>query len=240
MVPAGKRLRNRHSHKIRRPRVMRIVQQPTRSIRRPRRPIRFTSIMPHIVRAEALKARRVRVPQRARQQPHHCIDDHRRRKLAARKNIIPNRNLAVAQQLIHSLIHSFIPPADDDYSLYRRQLLGHGLSKRLPLRRQKNHGLLLPLPLGLRRNLQRLHRVINWLYFQNHPLAPAEGSVIYRSMAVVSEAPQVVHSNIDQSSRAGALQYSVVERTRKEVRKDRNDVEAHGWLLPCSGLMITL
>ena len=128
-----------------------------------------------ILRPKALKPRRVRIPQRPRQQPHHSIHDHRRRQLAAREHIVPNRNLAVAKQLIHPLIHALIPPAEDDHPLHRRQLLRHRLRKRPPLRRQQNHRLLLRIALSLRRNLQRSTASKIGSAFSTMPSPPPNG-----------------------------------------------------------------
>jgi hypothetical protein len=55
MVPPGKGLRNRHPHKIRWSSVVRIVQQATCSIRRPRRSFRLFGYFRGILSAKALK-----------------------------------------------------------------------------------------------------------------------------------------------------------------------------------------
>ena len=125
MISPGQRLRNRHPHKLRRPCVVRIVQQPSCSISRSRHTVGSISILYPILRAEALEPRRVRIPQRSRKQSNDSIDNHRRSQLAPGENIVSDRNLAVAQQLIHPLIHALIPSTEEHHPLGRGKLLSH-------------------------------------------------------------------------------------------------------------------
>ena len=55
------------------------------------------------------------VAERARQKSDDGVQDHRRAKLAAREDVVADRELQVAEVVGHPLIDALITPADKDY-----------------------------------------------------------------------------------------------------------------------------
>src|SRR5947199_49907 len=62
---------------------------------------------------------------------------------------------------------------------------------------------------------------------QDHALAAAERAVIHAAVFVFRERPQVVDFNFRQTHLAGPAGDAVLQRSAKEVRKDRDDVGLH-------------
>ena len=52
------------------------------------------------------------MPQCSWKKSHNGIDNHRRPQLSSRKDIVPNRDLAIAQKLIDTFVDALIPSAD--------------------------------------------------------------------------------------------------------------------------------
>jgi len=227
MVSASQCIGNGNPAKLRRPRVVRIIKQSARSISAARWSVRRRRLFRHILRTEAFKPGRVRIPQRPRQQPNYGIHDHRRSQFSTRQNIIANRDLAVAEYLVHPLVHAFIASADNDDPFRRSKLLRYSLRKRAPLCGQQNDGFFLPLSFRFRRNPQRSYGIVDRLRLQHHTFAPAKRSIVDSAVAIMGKAAKVMRGHFDQSCCASAFENPVVQGTIEEARKDRNNIEAH-------------
>ena len=73
----------------------------------------------------------------------------------------------------------------------------------------------------------RFHRREQRFRLQHHSFAAAEGTIIHRFVAIVSELSQVVHVDIDQARFACAANNSIVQGPGEEFRENRNDIELH-------------
>src|SRR5204863_2613354 len=62
---------------------------------------------------------------------------------------------------------------------------------------------------------------------ENHSFAAAERPVVNRAMAIRSEIPQVMDSNIHESFFASPANDTEIERALEELGEDRNDIESH-------------
>ncbi len=131
MVAASQYFRNRHSAKFRWTRVMRIIQQSARSARAVRP---FDSGF--LCCTKTFLPSRSFIPQRAGDEPGHCVYDHRSTQFTAAQHVIADGNLAVGQPFRYALIHAFIPAADQNHAFHPGQLLRHTLREQLSLRRK--------------------------------------------------------------------------------------------------------
>src|SRR5271170_4525028 len=138
MIAACEHFRNFQPAKLRRARVVRIVEQAARTMCRTWRSLRVADEM-LVAMTKALKGARVLVAQYSWQQPHRGVDDHSSAKLAARKNIVADGKLAVADEFVNPLIHTLIAPADQDEMIQRRQRASRRLRELGALRRKQHH-----------------------------------------------------------------------------------------------------
>src|SRR5581483_9825130 len=93
MVTGKQNLGHFQTFEVRRPRVMRIVEQTLR---------------------ERLRSRRRLAPQSPGNQSHNRINHHERRGLSTRQNIIADRNFVSNERLRHSLIDAFVTAANQN------------------------------------------------------------------------------------------------------------------------------
>ena len=229
MVPTRKYLRNKGPAKLRRPRVVRIIQQPTRPMRRPRNPISGHPVRQIIPHAKALIPRRIRMPQHPRQQPYHRIQNHRRSQLPTRKHIVANREFLIRQQPRSPAHLPSYRPQDQHHLLQSRQPMRRRLRKPLALRRQQNHQLPRNIPLRLLFNPKRLHTLEDRPCFQHHTLATAKRTIINRPMPITRKRPQIMRSNLNRTRcNRTALGDAMVELDQhKKLGKIVTNIEAH-------------
>ena len=123
-----------------------------------------------------------------------------------------------------SLVDPFVAATDQNDLICFREPQRFGLIERPACGAEHDHfnsgGAVLSLP-------NRLDRVENRLGFENHSFAAAERPVVDRAMAIRSEIPQVVDSNIDESFFASPANDSEIERALEELGEDRDDIESH-------------
>src|SRR5437899_87020 len=135
MVAVNQNLRHRHPTKLRWTRVVRIVQQSAGATGRIRH-VSFTAT--HMLRERFLPGRRL-IPDSSRQQARDSFDNHRRSQLTAAQHVVADGKLAVGEKLRDALIDPFIPSADQDDSIQRRQFRRNLLREPLPLCRKHNY-----------------------------------------------------------------------------------------------------
>ncbi len=97
------------------------------------------------------------------------------------------------------------------------------LIKELALRRGQHHH---RAP-RVGRHLQRFDRRDERLRLEHHPGAPAERPVVDDVVSIARPRPQVVNADLDDARLGRSPHDAVVERPRKEIGKDRYDVESH-------------
>src|SRR5262249_58071984 len=74
---------------------------------------------------------------------------------------------------------------------------------------------------------QRLDSLEKWLGFHHHSLAAAKWTVIHTAMTVMREVAQVMNLHFDEPRFARAPQDPVLERPRKKLGKNRDEIKAH-------------
>src|SRR4051794_33582700 len=131
--------------------------------------------------------------------------------------------------LRHPLIHALVAPAKQDYSFHLRQLMRDCLVKHAALWRQNDDCLfrLAAHALIATGNSQRCNAVCDGFGLEYHALAAAERTVIDGAMAVMRERPQVVDPYVNEPSFARLAHNAVIQRSTKEVRKNRYDLKLH-------------
>ncbi len=165
------------------------------------------------------------VSQRAGEQPRDRVNDDCRSQFAAAQYVIADRNLLIGEVLGHALVHAFVAPTDQDNAIETGEFLRHILAEQAALRRQQHNCLIGAL--GAWRHVQRFHHFEQRLRFEHHALATAEWPIVHRAMPVAGVHAHVVDADIDQPSFSCAPHNPVVQRPAKEVRENRNNVEAH-------------
>src|SRR5262249_9477070 len=129
------------------------------------------------------------------------------------------------QMLGHSLVHTFVPAADEQQFRGRPQTVGHRLVEKAALGREQHH-----FPrLGAFRP-DRFHRAEHRLGLEHHAFAAAARPIVHRLMAVAGPIAQIVKADVEQPGVFGALHHAEVEGAGKEFRENGEDVEDHGRL----------
>ena len=121
VIAGQQNFRHAHSLKLRRPRVMRIIQQTIR---------------------EGLSRRRRFAAKRSRQQANGRIDDYQRGRLASRQNIVANRNFVGHQRFRDALVNAFVTAANQNELFAQWQIRPPAIAlKRATLRRKQDDAL---------------------------------------------------------------------------------------------------
>src|ERR1043166_6185825 len=123
------------------------------------------------------------------------------------------------------LVDPFVAATDQDHLICFREPQRFGLVERPACGAENNDfnnsgGAVLSLS-------NCLDRLENRFRFENHSFAAAERPVVDRAMAIGSEIPQVVDSNIDESFFASSANDSEIEGALEELGEDRDDIESH-------------
>src|SRR5260370_22098423 len=131
--------------------------------------------------------------------------------------------------LAYAFIHALVPAADQYQSIKSRQLPCHTLRKQDPARGKQYDGFGRAsrdphLP-GTHR--QRLSAFKNRLRLKQHALTAAERPVIHRAVPVVSERPQSMHPDVNNSRFSRPPHNAMLQRPAKKVRENRDDLELH-------------
>jgi hypothetical protein len=63
---------------------------------------------------------------------------------------------------------------------------------------------------------------------EDHAFAAAEGTIINGAMAILGEFAEILDVNLDETRFSGAAEDAVVQRANEELRKNRDEIEAHG------------
>ncbi len=125
-----------------------------------------------------------------------------------------------------ALVDALVAAADEQQTLVARKLGDERAVEPPPLRREQHHR-----RLCLDERLHRLDGGEQRLRLHHHPRAAAERVVIDRPMPVSRPVAQVVQHDLDQPRVARAPHDRLVERPREHAGKQRQDVEAHRFIL---------
>ena len=165
----------------------------------------------------------VRIAQRARQLPHHAIDQDHRRQLAAREHVVADADLVIHVALDQPLVHPFVATGDQDEPAMRRERHHLAMIQHLALRRQIDHpGILsaaasLPLPGGLDRSFERRG--------EHHHAGPAaKRPIVHGPVRIGREVPRVPRHQVPQPLIAGAARDAEGGHRFEHLRKDADYV----------------
>src|SRR3954468_1631676 len=201
-MPREQHRRNREPAKLRGARVLREVQQP--------------------VTRKRITADRRLVSHDPGDQPRDRVDDHQRRQLAARHDVIADRDRLGRQMLADPFVDPFVPAAQDHQVIQRAQPLRDVVRQSLAVGRGQDHrrwrAPLLANPVDRRKQRFGL---------QHHPRPAAKRHVVDDPVPIGREIPQVVHAQIDQPSRDRPSDDALGQRRLHHLRKDGDDVDLH-------------
>src|SRR6266849_6532561 len=172
-----------------------------------------------------IRRRRLMIPQRSREQPHHRVHHAQRRRLATRQHEVPDRQLLRPQPVRHSLIHVLVVAAQQGQLLTHREPHGVAVCERPAARRQQHGGPPPPRP-------QVLHRLEKRLRFEHHPRAAAVGGVVHRLVPVVRVLAQLHHVVTHQPLLRGPPRNADPQRPFEHLRKECHDVNRQHRPLP--------
>src|SRR6266705_3136575 len=165
VVPREQHRRRRFPLVHFRPRVLRGLQQPAH---------------------ERVLLGREPVPERAGQLPYHRVDQHHRRELAARENVVADRQLLVHRATDQALVHAFVTPAQQYQPFFPGERRHLGVIEHRALRRKIDYS-----RATLRRGLRRGDRLFQRLGEHHHAGPASVRPVIDRAVVVRREIPWI-------------------------------------------------
>src|ERR1700693_3274581 len=135
MIARREHFWNYHPAKVRRTRVVRVIQQSTRGARRvgPIRCMRLQKV------GKRFLLRRSLIADRTRNQSRDAIHNHRRAEFASTQHVVADGQLAVGQVLTYAFVDSFITATNQNDSLEAGKFAGYALVESLALRREQNY-----------------------------------------------------------------------------------------------------
>lgn len=202
MIPAEQHLGNFPPAKLRRPRVMRILQQ---------------------LAGKGFILRRLRITQHARQQAHHRIRHHQRGQRPVGQHIVTNGNLLIDQMVRHPLIHPLVVAGNKNQMPLRRQPPRRCLVEACSRGGHQHHPRI--------RTTQRLQRQAHRFDLQHHPRAATVRWLIRHPMFPRRPIPQVAHTDLRRALLPRNTQHAFAENSVAHRRKQSQDVDFHASLV---------
>ena len=200
VVTGPQHLGHRPSPELRRPGVLRVLEQPV---------------------GEGLLHRGCVVAHDPGQQAGHRLDDQERAGLAAGEHDVADGDLAVAEVVGDALVDAFVPAAQQGEAVTGGQLAGHRLVEPSAAGGEQQQRT---------RRVRRLHGREDRLRPHHHPGPTAERRVVDGAVAVVGVVARIVQPQVDHTPLPGAADEREVERPGEVVGEDREDVDAHASL----------
>ncbi len=178
-----------------------------------------------VLGAEALESVRIGVAKDARKKAGNGVDHHGCGKLASRQNVVADREFAVADEQINTLIDTLVPSAEEDHSLTTGEFMRYSLGERRALCGEQNDSLSGCIAGLLWSEFQRFKALPDWFRFEHHAFSPAEWTVIHGAVTIMRKGAEIVGVDVDDALFSCSTEDSMVEWAHKEGREDRNDVE---------------
>mmetsp|Transcript_11763 Transcript_11763/g.27505 ORF Transcript_11763/g.27505 Transcript_11763/m.27505 type:complete len:216 (-) Transcript_11763:2284-2931(-) len=167
---------------------------------------------------------RLRIAQHAVLQAGDSIQQRQRRQFTAGQHKVAKAQLLRHMAVQHALVDALVTAAEHDGAGARGQLAHQRLLDASAGGREMDDGWLCLAAVGLgsgQRLLQRLHQ-------HDHAGAAAVGPVVDTAVVVLGEVAQRPEAHIDLAALEGTPRHAMREMRRKQLREDRQDVEAHG------------
>src|SRR5712691_185649 len=174
---------------------------------------------------KAVLGQRRRIPDDARHQPCHSVDEDHRRDLAAAHHIVADRDLARGEPGADAIVDALVSPAHDDQAGLSRELRGKALVEALAPRLHEHDRAWVV-------RADRLHRFEHRLRLADHAGAAAERHVVDLPVAIVGEVAQVVSVELHLSMLDATTDNPMLEHRAEHGGEDRDDVKSHLRRLP--------
>ena len=132
----------------------------------------------------------------------------------------------------HAFVNTFISPANKNDSFQLRVAPRRFLAEQFSRRGQQNDRRLRIRAARLQclsgaRPSKRLHGFKQWRGLQHHAFAAAERPVIHGAVTVLGKLAQVLHADLYQAAFSRPAHDAVVQRPRKKLGENRNQIESH-------------
>src|SRR5215813_7282825 len=130
----------------------------------------------------------------------------------------------------HALVNAFVSPADQNQPRkFIREAAGFGLIEDATLWREQDHAGAPLTRLIFRRppGQYGFDGAKDRFGLQHHPLAAPERAVVNHMMFIECERTQIVDDDLDDSLLSRPIDNPEIERPRKKLRKDSQQVETH-------------
>ncbi len=161
------------------------------------------------------------MPQGARKQPGHGIDQHHGRQLAAAQHVVADRPFLIHVRFDEALVDTFVTTGNEDQRLLIRQFANVGLFQLTPLRRQVDN-----LRLPARGTLGISQRQFERLDLHHHAGATAERAVIHRLMTVLGVAPGIPAIQLEQPLPHRTTGNPIFADGCEHIREQTDDLDA--------------
>ena len=178
---------------------------------------------------EAVLLVRAGVAEDAGLQARQGVEQHQRRQLAAREDVVADAQLEIDVGVDEALVDAFVARAEQDRAGAGRESLDRRLAQQRAGRREADQRRRRRLGAG---GADRREGALERLDQQHHPRAAAVGSVVDARMRRIAEVAQRPEVDVDAARLEGAPGDAVDEVRREQLRKQRDDVDAHGAAAP--------
>ena len=175
---------------------------------------------------ERVRQRRRGVADDAGDDARERVDEDERGQLAAREDVVADRDLARDERLPHALVDALVVAGDEDVAGPEREAVGERLRQRLAVGREVDH-VVDRLPVGRGLFEKRLDAGEERLGLQDHAALAAVGLVVDLPVAARRPLAEAVHAHVQQPLVARAAEDRVVERAPDELGQDGDEVDDH-------------
>src|ERR1700688_4111253 len=132
----------------------------------------------------------------------------------------------------NALVYTFITPANQNNPREPRKTPRRFLIKSLSCSRQQHdcrpaRKFTLGSRIANGHAQQMLHRLKQRLRLQHHALTATKRTVVHGAMPVLGEHPQILHVHFNNSGLSRAPQNPVIQRPRKKIRKNGDEIKTH-------------
>src|SRR5215469_14070117 len=187
------------------------------------------------MRGERFLPRRSFVTHGPWQQTSDRLNHDRSCQLSAAQYVVSNRKLTVGKKIHDAFVDSFVASGEQNDTIERGELGGDRLAESSPLCRKQDDALVRSSPDAFLAGgeSERIQTFKDRCRLQDHAFAAAKWAVVHGAVSIMRELPQIVDFNFRQAHFRGPAGNAVIQRSAKEVRKDRDNIGLH-WLDPCS------
>ena len=155
------------------------------------------------------------------------VDEYERGQLAARQDVVADRDLARHKCLADPLVDALVVARDEDEARREREPVGERLRERLAVGREEDD-LVDRLALGLGRLEERLDAGEERLGPEHHAALAAVRLVVDLPVVAHRPVPQAVDADLHEALVLRAPQDRVLERAPDQLGEDGDEGDGHG------------